>query len=134
MSTKAALCRSGVLCLVLIFFAFISRMLSSYPNDAYTTTVESAVLTVLNPPTTSPSTSTLRYNLAVNISFRIDHDSMMCHDFITTAFYKDSMLGLPERWIPTDCDGDWVQETVRALHDDILLNFLALYHISLPLA
>lgn len=119
MSTKAAFRKSGVFCLVLILVVCICRLFTGhYPADSFTSSVDSAIVAVLNPTTSSPSssTSTLRYDLAVNISLQSALDSISCHDFVATAFYKDSMLGVPDYWIPTGGDSALGDGVVRALH------------------
>lgn len=71
----------------------------------YRATVDSAILTALD-PIVSPANSSfsvIRYDLSVNLRFRNKGvNGIWYRELSAAAFYNgDTMLGLPEEWVPT---------------------------------
>lgn len=95
--------------LVVVFFLRLIHLPYPLDNKVYRASVESAVLGALDSSHLN-STSTLQYELSVNMTFRNRHmrwgESFWHRDYAVTALYNGTMLGVPDKWASTDRWGD----------------------------
>jgi len=112
MGIKSDVIVSAVFCGVLIVYVGLMRLVNSPYIFAKScqTTVDFAILAALNPtfspllPNSMANMATLQYHLTVNISVPSIGQNIWFRDFSAIALYNNSMLGVPENWIPTNKD------------------------------
>lgn len=88
---------------------WINHVPYKFVKMPYRATVDSAVLTALDPvsfsSSSSPATnySVIRYDLSVNLRFRNKGvNGIWYRELSAAAFYNgDTMLGIPDEWVPT---------------------------------
>ena len=114
-----AIIKCAVICLVVILTVTILRIAHSpfapfFSRWYYRAYVDDAVLTALHPAANFSSTSSsIRYQLSLNITFAVAYGKTGYRDCSATAWYKNSMLNAPQDWIPPDQSKHGTKETVR---------------------
>lgn len=121
-ATKCAFIKCAVICLLLISSFFVVRIiyiLSITSQWIYRANVDYAVLTALHPGANfSSTTSSIQYQLTLNVTFETAIGGTGYRDCSATAWYKDTMLDAPKDWIP-DQGKDPIKELVSRFHSFI---------------
>lgn len=120
---KFAFIKCAVICLAAIFTVIVVRIAHSptpYADKLYRAYVDYAVLTALHPAANfSSTTSSIQYQLTMNVTFETAIGGTGYRDCSATAWYMDTMLDAPQDWIP-DHGKDPIKELVSHFHSFIL--------------
>ncbi|CAN6347949.1 unnamed protein product [Urochloa humidicola] len=111
-SAKDAFSSFKQYCAFTVLFLVMMLLMSGHTSldfsrKPYHVTVDTASLAALDPSSGPPnSTSTIRYDLFLNLSFRNhDHISIWYREIAAAVFYNGTMLGVPEKMVAPSGNG-----------------------------
>ncbi|CAL5010314.1 unnamed protein product [Urochloa decumbens] len=116
--------KATAFCVALLFIVCFLRGIHTanpWDNNFFRAYVDSAVLADLDSATSSypNSTSSLRYDMSVNITLKDRRNWLMRHGGFwfrgsaVTAFYNGTMLGVPDKWASARSSGDGPMKQAR---------------------